>query len=296
VRRPVFAVIAGLFGFLGSTAAAVAEETSATEFAQSAEQGGNSRFLVEGRRYQAGHESSRGTGGSRENRQFPPFQYRSEPGCTEEWLVWTPTYQGPCIDPPDCPEASDGRPQSYQALYRRPQNPRTGEATGLWELVALDCAMDRQSDNRLSLWQLVEQRFRALRPPGSMAMTQPRDRTLVNLETIFYAEHGQRDYPVGHILGHDVVIRVEGVSYLWDFGDGETVTTKTAGAKYPSKEIVHRYRKAGQTVHPSVTVTYRGSFSVDGGAFQPIPGTVTVAGQPGVLEIAEARSELVAGR
>jgi len=39
VRRPVFAVIAGLFGFLGSTAAAVAEETSATEFAQSAEQG-----------------------------------------------------------------------------------------------------------------------------------------------------------------------------------------------------------------------------------------------------------------
>lgn len=92
-----------------------------------------------------------------------------------------------------------------------------------------------------------------------------------------------------------MVIRVEGVSYVWNFGDAETFTSTSPGAKYPSKEIVHRYRSAGETVRPFVTVTYRGSFSVDGGGFQRIPGTVTVVGPPSDLEIAEARSELVAG-
>jgi hypothetical protein len=215
----------------------------------------------------------------------------SAPACQPDSRSSHLPVVGLTCPPPDCPEG-----QVYSERFRLPLDQTTGEPAGDWELQGFGCAMDANAADRPSLPDVVEREFRNLPVPGLQAQTQPRDRTLVNLETIFYAEHGQRDYPVGQILGHDVVIRVEGVSYLWDFGDGETVTTKTPGAKYPSKEIVHRYRKAGQTVHPSVTVTYRGSFSVDGGAFQPIPGTVTVAGQPGALEIAEARSELVAGR
>jgi hypothetical protein len=191
--------------------------------------------------------------------------------------------------PPECPDG-----QIYSERWSRPIDQTSGRPSGDWRFERFGCAPDRGSAGP-SLPDLVEREFRNLQVPALRVQTQPRDRTLVNLDTIFYVEPGQRDFPVGRILGRDVVIRVEGVSYVWNFGDDQTFTSTSPGAKYPSEEIVHRYRSAGETVRPFVTVTYRGSFSVDGGGFQRIPGTVTVVGPPSDLEIAEARSELVAG-
>jgi len=181
----------------------------------------------------------------------------------------------------------------FSERWRRKIDQTSGRLQGLWEFQSFGCAPDPSATSRARLPDQVLREFRNMKLPALQAQTQPVDRTLVNFDTIFYAEIGRRDFPVGTILGRDVMIRIAGIRYDWDFGDGDAMTTESPGAKYPSKEIVHRYREPGQTVQPSVTVTYRGSFSVDGGAFQPIPGTVTVPGPPGNLDIVEARSELV---
>ena len=81
-------------------------------------------------------------------------------------------------------------------------------------------------------------------------------------------------------------------SYTWHHGDGSATTTAGPGARYPAKDVVHEYTDAHVTVSPSVDVTYSARFRVNGGAWQDIPETVTIAGPGGSLRIAEATAVL----
>lgn len=56
----------------------------------------------------------------------------------------------------------------------------------------------------------------------------------------------------------------------------------------------HTYARAGQ-VSASVETEYRAGFRVDGGEARRIPGTVAVPGPSTEVEVAQVRTQLVAG-
>jgi hypothetical protein len=134
----------------------------------------------------------------------------------------------------------------------------------------------------------------ALRRVGLPALethVQPAGRTLVNFDTIFYAEPRPVDVDLT-ILGQAVAVHATPTTYQWDFGDGTRLTTSTAGAPYPARTVTHRYQHARTTVSPHVAVTYTARFQVSGGDWQDIDGTVTTVGPATSLRIAEAAAVL----
>lgn len=72
-----------------------------------------------------------------------------------------------------------------------------------------------------------------------------------------------------------------------------SVTTSSPGAPYPDLTVTHAYRYAPATVHPWVDTTYAGRYRLDGGAWQDIPGSLTVPGEPQALQVVEAEAKLV---
>ena len=139
----------------------------------------------------------------------------------------------------------------------------------------------------------------ALRRVGLPELTtfvQPDTKTLVNFDTIFYTDPEPVIVDLT-ILGQGVEVEASPTSYRWVFGDGTEATTETAGAPFPSKEIVHRYVDADVTVHPHVETVYSARFRVGGGGWQEIGETVTTVGPAAELRVVEGTPLLsTAGR
>jgi hypothetical protein len=121
---------------------------------------------------------------------------------------------------------------------------------------------------------------------------QPRRETLVNLETIFYAEPPVWTNTV-QLLGYSVDVEATVASYNWSFGDGAEMTTNEPGAPYPAMDVVHEYRDAHVTVRPRVDVSYRVRYRVDGGAWQSVDEMVDATGYSVALEVREGSPLLV---
>lgn len=141
-------------------------------------------------------------------------------------------------------------------------------------------------------WQVVLREIKRVGLPAVPVQVQPAEETLVNFETIFYAEPQPFEREL-QLLGQTVNVRATATSFAWSFGDGATTQTTSAGAPYPSKEIVHEYTDAHVTVRPSVDVTYRAEFRVNGGPWQQIPETITIGGPAEDLRVVEATPVLV---
>ena len=139
---------------------------------------------------------------------------------------------------------------------------------------------------------LVLQAVRRLGLPRLTVQVQPSDETLVNFDTIFYAEPPTWARTV-QLLGFTVDVEAAPTGYDWRFGDGETATTQTAGAPYPAKDITHAYTNAGVRVQPRVDTAYEIRYRVDRGGWQTIAETVPAAGLPVALRIREATPVLV---
>lgn len=96
------------------------------------------------------------------------------------------------------------------------------------------------------------------------------------------------------VLGVPVEVRAVPVSFHWDLGDGSTITTSTAGAPYPSEEITAEYAFEGW-YDVTLTTTFSGQFSVAGGEWQDIDGTIEVASDPVPIYSKSLESRLVDG-
>ena len=138
---------------------------------------------------------------------------------------------------------------------------------------------------------LVLQELRRIGLPALEAKTQPDGKTLVNFETIFYAEPEPFARTLT-LLGQRVEVEATASSYTWHHGDGTSASTADPGAPYPAKDVVHEYTDAHTTVSPRVDVTYTARFRVGDGAWQDIAETVTITGPAGDLRIAEATAVL----
>ena len=125
-----------------------------------------------------------------------------------------------------------------------------------------------------------------------LAISDPRGRTLVNYDTRFHTDARSYVLDPVTVLGHRVTVTATPSRYGWHFGDGTALEDGGSGTTEP---VVHLYTKAG-SVAPYVVVTWTGTFSVDGGAQQPVVGTAVTTGPGTPLVVREARSQLVSGR
>ena len=134
---------------------------------------------------------------------------------------------------------------------------------------------------------LVLREVRRIGLPALRIQVQPADATLVNFDTIFYAEPQPFARTV-QLLGYNVDVEATPAAYGWFFGDGQTATTDGPGAPYPAKDVVHAYASADVVERPSVDVTYEIRFRVDGGEWRSIDETVTADGPTVDVEVKEA--------
>ncbi|WP_460844621.1 hypothetical protein [Nocardioides ultimimeridianus] len=138
----------------------------------------------------------------------------------------------------------------------------------------------------------VAQAMRRLSWPGSPLMIQPvNGRTLVNFRTNFYTTNTGPTTKTVTLLGRRITIEAT-PSYRWRWGDGGRASGTSAGAAYPHLLVTHEYLRKG-VVHPRLDTVYSGRFRIGQGAWQAIPGTLTVIGTPQRLEVVTARPVLV---
>jgi len=115
----------------------------------------------------------------------------------------------------------------------------------------------------------------------------------VNMEVVLHAS-GEEQVLETTILDSPVSVRAVPIEYEWDLGDGSTITTTKSGAPYPSTEIASTFGYEGW-YDVTLTTTFAGQFSVDGGAWQDIDGTITVGSEPVEIFSKSLESRLVNG-
>ncbi len=138
---------------------------------------------------------------------------------------------------------------------------------------------------------MVAAAFRRIPLPSLRSHSQPADKTLINFDTIFFTDAEPLTRNIT-LLGQRVRLEIRPSRFEWVHGDGTTRATSTPGAPYPAKDVVYRYDDAHRTVQHRVVVTWSAEYSLNGGALQPVNGTVTTTGPATPLRIAEASPAL----
>jgi len=183
-------------------------------------------------------------------------------------------------------------------LYRRELD-ASGNPIAGWGLIGTTCYPDLVPGKQvLGLGQILAA-FHTTPWAKPTAHIQPEGNvTLVTLATYFEVSWPTAGFQPGEIdtitlLGTPVRIRPTVQSYTYFFGDGASSgATTSPGGPYPGGDITHAYPAAG-TYDTHVDITYGGEFSIAGGAWVPIPDSVTVAGPVQPLTVKTARARLV---
>jgi hypothetical protein len=170
-----------------------------------------------------------------------------------------------------------------------------GQHDGEWELLGETCSLEEPDPPSPATPQvtpaLVARAFQRIPLPALRAITQPAEKTLINFDTIFYVD-AQPLHRTLTLLGQRVELEITPSTFRWVHGDGTTTETHTAGAPYPAKDVVHRYQQAHVTVSQHVEVVWSARWSLNGGPYQDVDGTVTTVGPATPLRIAEATPAL----
>jgi hypothetical protein len=141
---------------------------------------------------------------------------------------------------------------------------------------------------------LVLREFKSLDWPSADLVIQPPDNeTLVNFKTLFYTTLAKPATQTITLLGRKVVIEATPTTYIWRSDQGSE-TWETDDPSRPIErgddptELNHYVYEAKGNVRPSVDVVYTGRYQVEGGAWQEIPDTLTLTGEPVALSVLEA--------
>lgn len=139
---------------------------------------------------------------------------------------------------------------------------------------------------------LTRSDFAKLPVEASVASAGPERGWLpAGMVNVLYVEHEVQALQT-ELLGTPVSVRAIPTSYHWDLGDGNTITTSKPGTPYPSEEVSATYSGEGW-YNVTLTTTFAGQFSVDGGEWQDIDGTIEVASEPIALYSKSLESRLV---
>ncbi len=129
-------------------------------------------------------------------------------------------------------------------------------------------------------------------PQAELEVQPPDGQTLINFETNFFTDNARPTTQTVTLLGQRVTIEATPSEYTWKFGDGAARTTSSPGAAYPGLDVTHDYADPGR-VSPSVDTTYTGRYRINGDAWQQVPGSLTVPGDPVALRVRSASPHLV---
>ena len=187
-----------------------------------------------------------------------------------------------------CPRSAPDACQPGQTLYEQ-----QGLHNGAWENLGQYCRDDITgvtSPAQVSPG-LIARAFQSVPLPHLRAVTQPADKTLINFDTIFYVKAAPLHRTLT-LLGQRVELAITPSTFRWVHGDGTTAVTHTAGAAYPAKDVVYRYQDAHVTVMQHVEIVWTARWSLNGGPYQDVDGTVTTVGPATALRIAEATPAL----
>jgi hypothetical protein len=139
---------------------------------------------------------------------------------------------------------------------------------------------------------LIAQAMRAIPvPAANIGVEPPNGRTLVNFDTNFFTDVGEFERQFS-LLGQRVTLRLIPDAYQWNFGDGTSLTTRTAGARYPNLEVTHRYAAKG-LAKPSVDVTWKAIYRIGAGPWADVPSSVIRPGDAVDLQVLTATPTLV---
>ncbi len=128
--------------------------------------------------------------------------------------------------------------------------------------------------------------FQTLPLPDLPTQQQPPGNALAGLPVVFYTDGPTTQTFTVDIRGFTVDIVATASAFTWDTGDGTVLQTTDPGAPYPDHTISHDYRSGTYTA--SLTTTWSGTFSVDGGATADVPGTTTTDGPPATFTVLQA--------
>jgi len=183
-------------------------------------------------------------------------------------------------------------------LYRRELG-ANGVPTAGWQIVGTTCLVDLVPGKPvLGLGQILAAFHNTPWSKPTVHIQPEGNVTLVTLPTYFAAVWPEAGYEPGEadtvtLLGQQVQIRPTLDHFSYVFGDGTMLgPTTSAGGPYPSGDITHTYSTAG-TYDTHIDITFGGEFTIGGGAWVPIPDTVTVAGPLQPLSVKTAHARLV---
>lgn len=187
-----------------------------------------------------------------------------------------------------CPRSAADRCQPGEALYQV-----FGLHDGSWDNLGQVCqgAGEAAPETPTVTPALVARAFQRIPLPKLRAITQPADKTLINFDTIFYVD-AQPLHRSLRLLGQRVELEITPSTFRWVHGDGTAAVTQTPGAAYPAKDVVYRYQQAHVTVSHHVEITWTARWSLNGGPYQDVDGTVTTVGPDTSLRVAEATPTL----
>lgn len=162
-----------------------------------------------------------------------------------------------------------------------------GLREGIWYPLSLRCDTEPPDAAPTVTPAMVARAFQRIPLPALRALTQPEDKTLINFDTIFRVDAQPLNRTLT-LLGQRVELAITPSTFRWVHGDGTTAVTRTPGAAYPAKDVVHRYQQADVTVSHHVEIVWTARWRLNGGAYQDVDGTVTTVGPATPLHVAEA--------
>ena len=228
------------------------------------------------------------------------YQYTSATACQFS-TPGSPTADAMCVGAIQA--CAGNTPQQGQGpqirLYRRELDASGIPVSTAWELLGTTCFPEVVPGKPVLGMGQILAAFHNTAWAKPVVHIQPEGNlTLVTLPTYFEVKWPTAGFQPGEIdtttlLGNQVRIRPTVQGYTYVFGDGTSSgPTFSPGGTYPDGDITHAYAKAGS--YPSrIDITYGGEFSVGGGAWVPIPDTVSVAGQVQPVTVKTARARLV---
>lgn len=142
------------------------------------------------------------------------------------------------------------------------------------------------------------ERFRSYPIKASSINSEPNEFSLRNGHTHLWATAETQAFN-SDLSGSAVRIKAIPIQWNWNYGDGTTRNLDFPGDPMPHHTLrdetptSHSYGETG-TFKVGVTTLYRGEFSVDGGAWQAIPGQAAVASVPIEIDVWRTEKELIA--
>lgn len=187
---------------------------------------------------------------------------------------------------PECTDGDDGVP--VQWFWRSSLIDTTS-----WTRLGGIVCMYNSDPNEDVLGEIAERilsAFRSLPVDAGSLTLQPSPHTLIGANTNVYAETENQIHEI-KMLGQDVVIEAIPQDYSWNYGDGTSLgPTSTPGGPLPQARwgeqtaTSHVYTSTGD-FNVSLTTTFSGTYSVNGGPAIPIPGTGTFSAEPVTISV-----------